>query len=199
MNLKEEFTFLHNLGLNVTFFGKDLRKCHRGPGKSNIFIIVTRSDGDKLHYRDTIPEEDLNRPKNWIRCGDPTGLTAEWRDVHVGNSTWKAYLAGESQEIDCSGVRMKCLYDGGTTYTYARTGGAKWIKIAHPEDEIRPSNILSSFHKLEKLTSVQVSIPERAMVRLRTPFMMASPTKRKHFTKYLLTKLAKRRHQALWL
>ncbi|KAH6665218.1 hypothetical protein B0J14DRAFT_681145 [Halenospora varia] len=28
---------------------------------------------------------------------------------------------------------------GGTTHTYARTGDAKWIKIAHPEDEIRLS------------------------------------------------------------
>jgi hypothetical protein len=56
--------------------------------------------------------------------------------------------------------------DEGTTYTYARTGEAKWIKIAHPEDEIRLSNILSSFHKLEKLTSVQVSSPMLAPARL---------------------------------
>jgi hypothetical protein len=77
INLKEEFTFLHNLGLNITFFGKDLRKCYRRPGKSNIFIIVTKSDEDKLYYQDTILKEDLNRLKNWIRCEDLTGLTAE--------------------------------------------------------------------------------------------------------------------------
>jgi hypothetical protein len=144
MNLKEEFTFLHNLGLNVTLFGKDLRKCYRGPGKSNFFVIVTRSDGDKLHYRDTIPEEDLNRLKKWIRCGDPTGLTAEWREIYVSQSKWKVYLAGEVQEVDCSRVEDEMFVsDGGTTFTYALTGGAELIKIAHPEDEIRLSK---SYH-----------------------------------------------------
>jgi hypothetical protein len=33
--------------------------------------------------------------------------------------------------------------DGGTTYTYACTGEAKWIKIAYPEDKIRLSK---SYH-----------------------------------------------------
>ncbi len=146
MNLKEEFTFLHNFGLNVTLFGKDLKKCHRGPGKSNFFIVVTRSEGDKLHYRDTILVEDLNRLKNWIRCGDPTGLTAEWREVHVGHSKWKVYLARENQEIDCSMVEEEMFVnEGGRTHTYARTGDAKWIKIAHPEDEIRLSKLYHLF------------------------------------------------------
>jgi hypothetical protein len=77
MNLKEEFTFLYNLGLNIKLFSKDLKKCYRGPGKSNFFIVVSKPDRDKLYYRDTIPEESLNRLKNWIRCGDPTGLIAE--------------------------------------------------------------------------------------------------------------------------
>jgi hypothetical protein len=77
MNLKEEFTFLYNLSLNVTFFSKDLKKRYKGLKKSNIFIIVIRSDKDKLHYRDTILKEDLNRLKNWIRCGDPTRLVAK--------------------------------------------------------------------------------------------------------------------------
>ncbi|KAH6667477.1 hypothetical protein B0J14DRAFT_676555 [Halenospora varia] len=140
MNLKEEFTFLHNLGLNVTLFGKDHKKCHRGSGDRNVFVVISRSDGDKLHYRNTLPEEDRNRLKNWIRCGDPTGLTAEWREVHVGHSKWKAYLAGESQEIDCSGVMDEMFVDdGGNKYTYAYTGEPKWIKITHPEDQIRLS------------------------------------------------------------
>jgi hypothetical protein len=58
MNLKEEFTFLHNLGLNVTLFGKDHKKSHRGSGDRNVFIIVSRPDGDKLYYRDALLEED---------------------------------------------------------------------------------------------------------------------------------------------
>jgi hypothetical protein len=64
MGLKEEFTFLHNLGLNVTLFGKDLKKCYKGPEDRNFFVVVTRSDKDKLYYRDTISEEDLSRLKN---------------------------------------------------------------------------------------------------------------------------------------
>ncbi|PVH69401.1 hypothetical protein DL98DRAFT_625190 [Cadophora sp. DSE1049] len=140
MDLKEEFIFLRNLGLNVTLFGKDHKKRHRGTGDRNLFVVVTRSDGDKLHFQDTIPEEDLSRLKNWIRCGDPTGLTAEWKEVHVGHSKWKAYLAGENQEIDCSGVLDEMFVkEGGETYTYARTGEAKWVKITHPEDQIRLS------------------------------------------------------------
>lgn len=93
MDLKEEFAFLHSLGLNVTLFGKDLKKYHRRPGGRNIFVVVAKSDGDKLHYRDAMAEEDQSRLKNWIRCGDPTGLTAEWREVHLANRKWKAYLA----------------------------------------------------------------------------------------------------------
>ena len=51
------------------------------------------------------------------------------------------------------------INDRGKKYTYAYTKGPKWIKITYPEDQIRPGNILLSFYKLEKLTSVQVSIP----------------------------------------
>lgn len=64
MGLKEEFTFLHNLALNVTFFSEDLKRCHRGPRDRNFLIIVTRSNRDKLHYRDTISDKVLNRLKN---------------------------------------------------------------------------------------------------------------------------------------
>lgn len=204
MDLKEEFTFLHNLGLNVTLFGKDLKKCHRGPGGRNIFVVVTRSDGDKLHYQDTIPEEDLSRLKNWIRCGDPTGLTAEWREVHVSHCKWKVYLAGENQEIDCSRVKDEMFVnEGGKTHTYAFIGKPDCIKITHPEDQIRLSNILSSFYKLEKLTSLQVSIPESSIVRPRAfPSLVASPPQNKKFTIYFLAcpKPAKpnmERHQVL--
>ncbi|KAH7418679.1 hypothetical protein BKA64DRAFT_763266 [Cadophora sp. MPI-SDFR-AT-0126] len=140
MNLTEEFTFLHKFGLNITLFGKDLKKCHRGPGGRNYFVVVTRSDGNKLHYQDTIPEADLSRLQNWIRCGDPTGLTAEWKEVHVGNIKWKAYLAGENEEIDCSGVLDEMFFkEGGKTYTYALTPEAKRVKITHPKDRIRLS------------------------------------------------------------
>jgi hypothetical protein len=54
--------------------------------------------------------------------------------------------------------------EGGKTHTYARTREAKWVKITYPEDQIRLSNKLSSFYKLEKLTSIQVSIPESHML-----------------------------------
>jgi hypothetical protein len=77
MGLKEEFTFLYNLGLNMILFSKDFKKCYRRPGDCNFFIIITRLDRDKLYYRNIIPEEDLSKLKNWIRYGDPTGLTTK--------------------------------------------------------------------------------------------------------------------------
>lgn len=200
MDLKEEFTFLHNLGLIVTIFGKDLRKCHRGLGGRNLFIVVTRSGGNKLHYRETISDEELSRLKNWIRCGDPTGLTAEWREVHVGHIKWKAYIAGEIQEIDCSRVMDEMFVkEGGKTYTYAGTGESTWVKIAHPEDQIRLSNILSSFHKPEKLTSVQMNIPQNLVVRSRASLSpVALLSQNKMFTIKLVQPTLER-HQVLWL
>jgi hypothetical protein len=51
MNLKEEFTFLYNLSLNVTFFfSKDYKKCYKGFKDYNVFIIISKLDKDKLHY-----------------------------------------------------------------------------------------------------------------------------------------------------
>jgi hypothetical protein len=70
----------------MTFFGKDLKKCYRGPRDRNFFVIITRSDRDKLYYRDIIREEDLSRLKNWIRCRNLTRLTTEWREIHVSYS-----------------------------------------------------------------------------------------------------------------
>jgi hypothetical protein len=61
---------------------------------------------------------------------------------------------------------------GGKTYTYARTGEAKWVKITHSEDQIRLSNNLSSFYKLEKLISIQVSIPESYMLATGRPSVL---------------------------
>jgi hypothetical protein len=58
MNLKEEITFLHNLDLSVTLFGKDHKKSHKGSRDRNVFVVVSRLDGDKLHYQDSLLEED---------------------------------------------------------------------------------------------------------------------------------------------
>jgi hypothetical protein len=89
--------------------------------------------------------------------------------------------------------------EGGKTYTYARTGEAKWVKITHPEDQIRLSNILSSFHNLEKLSSVQVGIPESSIVRPRAFLsLVASPPQNKKFT-IKLAKPTMERRQVLWL
>jgi hypothetical protein len=50
MDLKKEIIFLHNLGLNMTFFGKDYKKRHRGTEDRNLFVVVTRSNRNKLYY-----------------------------------------------------------------------------------------------------------------------------------------------------
>jgi hypothetical protein len=64
MGLKEEFTFLHNLSLNVILFGKDFKKCYKGLKDCNFFVVITKLDRDKLYYRDTILKEDLSKLKN---------------------------------------------------------------------------------------------------------------------------------------
>ena len=147
MNLKEEFAFLRSLDLNVTLLFRNYKKSQKGQKNYNIFVIVSKRDGDKLHYRDTsLEEEDRNRLKNWIRCGDPTGLTAEWREVYVGDSKWRAYLAGERQEIDCSSVLDEIFVnDNGEKYTYYYGQKNEWIKTTHPEDQIRLSNFYYPF------------------------------------------------------
>jgi hypothetical protein len=77
MDLKEEFRFLHKLGLSMAVFGKHLKKSYRRPGKLILFIIVIRLAGNKLCYQDTLPEGELNKLRNWIRYGNLTGLAAK--------------------------------------------------------------------------------------------------------------------------
>ncbi len=113
INLKEEFGFLHNLGLSVTAFGKDLNKSYRGSGDCNIFVVVTWSGGDELCYPDALPEGDMSRLRNWIRCGDPTGLPPEWMEVNVAGCKIKVYLAGEDPGIDCTSVMDKMFANEG--------------------------------------------------------------------------------------
>jgi 3-hydroxymyristoyl/3-hydroxydecanoyl-(acyl carrier protein) dehydratase len=57
----------------------------------------------------------------------------------------------------------------GKTYIYTCTGNTKWVKIIYPEDQIRLSIILLSFYKLEKLISIQVSIPESHILIIERP------------------------------
>ena len=83
---------------------------------------------------------------------------------------------------------------------YACTREAKRVKTTHPEGQIRLSNILSSFYKQEKLTSIQVSIPESLIVRPRAFLsLVALLPQNKKFTRYFLVclqlaKLITKRH-----
>ena len=146
MDLKEEFEFLHRLGLSVAIFGKDLEKSRRSSSKRNIFIVVTRSGGDELCYCDALPEGDLDRLRNWIRCGDLTGLAAKWTELEVTGYKVKTYLAGENPGIDCSAVMGEMfLNEDGKNYMYTFSKDGRVVRIKHPQDEISLSNASSLF------------------------------------------------------
>jgi hypothetical protein len=147
MDLKEEFSFLHKLGLSVAVFGKHLKKSYRSPRELILFIIVTRLVGDELCYQDTLPEGELNRLRNWIRYGDLTGLAAEWRELDVIGYKVKTYLAGENPGIDCSAVMDEMfLNEDGKNYTYTLSKETRRIvRISHPQEEISLSNASSPF------------------------------------------------------
>jgi hypothetical protein len=127
LDFKEEIPFLHKLGLITTgFVNKDVKDMN--------FLVVTRSDGDELCYTDPLSEGDINRLKNWIRCGDRTGLTPEWKEIDLFGFKTKVYLAGEGPGIDCTSVMDQMFTrEDGKSYTYTRckkTG--KPLKIIHP-------------------------------------------------------------------
>jgi hypothetical protein len=147
MDLKEEFSFLHKLGLSVAVFGKHLKKSYRSPGELILFIIVTRLVSDELCYQDTLPEGVLNRLRNWIRCGDLTGLAAEWRELDVIGYKVKTYLAGGNPGIDCSTVMDEMfLNEDGKNYTYTLSKETRRVvRISHPQDEISLRNASSPF------------------------------------------------------
>src|SRR6266516_5911460 len=143
MNLQQDINFLcdlgnflRDLGLSATIFGKDIRKIDEGCADCNLFLVVTRRDGDELYHPETLPEPDMNKLRNWIRCGDPTGFLPEWRDVNTSAFKLKVYLAGENLGIDCTSV-MDDMFDeeDGKKYTYSICRRTKEIKkITHPQD-----------------------------------------------------------------
>jgi hypothetical protein len=155
MDLKEAVKIVRNQGFSLAYFGKDLPKLIEGSKDCNIFGVFTRSGGDELYY----PEGDVNTIGNWIRCGDPTGLLPEWRDVvDDSGSKMKFYLAGENPGIDCTSV-MDDMFanEGGKNYTYALCRKFKKItKIAHPQDYLDLSTSPTPF----KITKANFYIGE---------------------------------------
>lgn len=156
MILKDELVFLAKLGLTVTAFGKDLEKSYRGSRESNIFFVVTRSGGDELCYPDTLPEGDMDKLRKWIRCGDQTGLSPEWREINFAGFKIKAYLAGENPGIDCTSVMDEMFAnEGGKNHTYALSTKTKLaVRITHPQDHLNLSNNSLALLKSGKLTSM---------------------------------------------
>jgi hypothetical protein len=133
MDLNNEYKSLLKQGLSVAYFGKDLHKFGKGSKDCTIFCVLTRSDGDEIYY----PEGDVDTLGNWIRCGDPTGLPPEWRDVNASDYKLKVYLAGENPGIDCTSV-MDDMFanEGAESYTYVLSRETKKVitKITHPQD-----------------------------------------------------------------
>jgi hypothetical protein len=133
-DLEEELDFLRNLDLRGHIFGKDLKKLFDGCTDCTIFLVVTRPDGDELYHPETLPEPDMSKLRNWIRCGDPTGLRPEWKSIKTFGCNTKVYLAGQDLGIDCTSV-MDDMFaeEGGKKYTY--TYGDKGVeKITHPQE-----------------------------------------------------------------
>lgn len=90
--------FFLQKGLEIVIISKDLQTLNP---ESNLFLVVIRQKGDELYYPWTLPEEDMNKLRQWIRCGDPTNTVAEWKSVWHSECNLKTYLAGENPGIDC--------------------------------------------------------------------------------------------------
>ena len=130
MNFKRDLEFLHNLGLIVNIFGKDLKRSFRGCKDCKIFIVVTRKTGDELYHPD--PEPDMSKLRKWIRCGDPTSLRPEWNSVDTLSYDAKVYLAGQDPGIDFTSVMDDMFIEKGRkTYAYTYRGNGI-RKVSHP-------------------------------------------------------------------
>ncbi|KAH7418732.1 hypothetical protein BKA64DRAFT_763361 [Cadophora sp. MPI-SDFR-AT-0126] len=167
MDIIEEFAFLLTLGLKVAIFGKDLKKSRRRSKQINLFIIVTQSGDDELCYNEVLPEGEWNRLSNWIRCGDRTGLAAEWKELDVvGNTKFKVYLAGENPGIDCSAVMSEMFFNkDGRNYTYIfnRETGQK-VQITHPQHEISLGRQTEIFWRTAKNFSDLITLDRKFLL-----------------------------------
>jgi hypothetical protein len=135
-DLEEELDFLRNLGLHAQVFGTDLKKLFDGCTDCKIFLVVMRPGGDELYHPETLSEPDMRKLRNWIRCGDPTGLRPEWKSVKTSVFNTKVYLAGQDLGIDCTSV-MDDMFaeEGGKKYTYTYCALDKGVKkIVHPQE-----------------------------------------------------------------
>ena len=137
MDFPRELEFLLKLDLHVQLFGKDLKKFLDGYDEDcTLFIVVTRmnENEDELYHLETLPEPDMSKLRNWIRCGDPTGLRPEWKSIKGSIAKIKVYLAGQDLGIDCTSV-MDNLFaeEEGQKYIYMYSGGDRKSikKIAH--------------------------------------------------------------------
>lgn len=134
MGFVKDLEFLHNLGLGVNIFGKDLERLFDGRKNCKIFVVVTRQIEDELYHPDILPEPDMTKLRNWIRCGDPTGLQPEWKSFDDSSYDAKVYLAGQDPGIDCTSVIDDMFVEeGGKKYTYMYSSdGIR--KVSHPQD-----------------------------------------------------------------
>lgn len=84
----------------------------------------------------------MNRLRNWIRCGDRTGLTPEWKEADLSGFKTKVYLAGEAPGIDCTSVIDQMFSrEDEKNYTDTRCNRTgEMLKITHPHDNIRLSD-----------------------------------------------------------
>jgi hypothetical protein len=133
IDLKEEFRFLHKLGLTVAVFGKHLKKSYRRSRELILFIIITWLAGNELCYQDTLLEGKLNRLRNWICYGDLTGLVAKWRELDIISYKLKTYLARENPGVDYSAIIDKMfLNKDGKNYIYTLSKETQHIvRILH--------------------------------------------------------------------
>ncbi|KAL8893575.1 MAG: hypothetical protein Q9192_005132, partial [Flavoplaca navasiana] len=141
MDFERELEFLRKLDLRVHLFGKDLKKVLDRDKGCTIFVVVTRmnENEDELYHPENLPEPDMGKLRNWIRCGDSTGLRPEWKSTKSSIAKIKVYLAGQEPGIDYSSV-MDDMFakEEGKKYTYMwRAGDQEGIKkIAHPHGRV---------------------------------------------------------------
>lgn len=124
MSFEEGSELIDKLGLRVQLFGKDLDKLFKNM-ECTIFLVVIRLCGDELYHPENLTDpKEMSLLRDLIRCGDPAGLSPEWRTIKYRKATIKVYLAGQDPGIVCTRVMEEIFAkEGGKNFTYTYCGG----------------------------------------------------------------------------
>jgi hypothetical protein len=106
-SLSDDLEFLYAVGLKVVAFNARFNASH------HFYVITQPGECDELYYDKSISKGISDRLRFWIRVGQPPkGSRPEWYHIANAGMNWNTegytYIAGDSSEIDCTGVGETC-------------------------------------------------------------------------------------------